>query len=119
MLGSNSWMQTPQGFHIVDGRVVPLDWLKIVFNPSFPFRLVHMSLAAFIVAATIVAGCAAGHLLNGRRGEGIRESFSMAAGLILVTRPIQMIAGGPHGLNTRGHQPGKNAPTRGPWGPAE
>ncbi len=82
ILASNSWMQTPQGFHIVDGRVVPLDWLKIVFNPSFPFRLVHMSLAAFIVAATIVAGCAAWHLLNGRRGEGIRKSFSMAAGTI-------------------------------------
>src|SRR6202165_4222282 len=80
ILASNSWMQTPQGFHIVDGRVVPLDWLKIVFNPSFPFRLVHMSLAAFIVAATIVAGCAAWHLLHGRSGEGIRKSFSIGGG---------------------------------------
>ena len=115
ILASNSWMQTPQGFQIVDGRVVPLDWLKIIFNPSFPFRLVHMSLAAFIVAATIVAGCAAWHLLNGRSGEGIRKSFSMAAGMILVTAPIQMIAGDQHGLNTREHQPAKIAAIEGLW----
>src|SRR6202040_139062 len=100
ILASNSWMQTPQGFQIVDGRVVPVDWLKIVFNPSFPYRLVHMSLAAFIVAATIVAGCAAWHLLNGRGGAGIKKSFSMAAGMILVTAAIQMIVGDAHGLTT-------------------
>jgi cytochrome d ubiquinol oxidase subunit I len=115
ILASNSWMQTPQGFEIVDGIVVPLDWLKIVFNPSFPFRLVHMSLAAFIVVATIVAGCAAWHLLNGRRGEGIKKSFSMAVAMILVTVPIQIIAGDQHGLNTREHQPAKIAAIEGLW----
>jgi cytochrome d ubiquinol oxidase subunit I len=115
ILASNSWMQTPQGFEIVDGRVVPLDWLKIVFNPSFPFRLVHMSLAAFIVAATIVAGCAAWHLLNGRRSEGITKSFSMAVGMILVAVPIQMFAGDAHGLNTLRYQPAKIAAIEGLW----
>jgi cytochrome d ubiquinol oxidase subunit I len=115
ILASNSWMQTPQGFQIVDGRVVPLDWLKIIFNPSFPFRLVHMSIAAFIVAATIVAGSAAWHLLNGRSGDGIRKSFSMAVGMILVAAPIQMIAGDSHGLNTLEHQPAKIAAIEGVW----
>jgi cytochrome d ubiquinol oxidase subunit I len=115
ILASNSWMQTPQGFEIVDGRVVPLDWLKIIFNPSFPFRLVHMSLAAFIVVATIVAGCAAWHLLNGRRGEAITKSFSMAVAMILVAAPIQIIAGDAHGLNTLEHQPAKIAAIEGLW----
>ena len=115
ILASNSWMQTPQGFRIEDGRVVPLDWVKIIFNPSFPFRLVHMSLAAFIVVATVVAGCAAWHLLKGRNGEGIRRSFSMAVGMILVAAPIQMIAGDAHGLNTLEHQPAKIAAIEGLW----
>ena len=115
ILASNSWMQTPQGFQIVDGRVVPLDWLKIIFNPSFPFRLVHMSLAAFIVVATVVAGCAAWHLLKGRNGEGVRKSFSMAVGMILVVVPIQIIAGDQHGLNTLEHQPAKIAAIEGLW----
>ena len=115
ILASNSWMQTPQGFSIVDGAVVPLDWLKIVFNPSFPYRLVHMSLAAFIVAATIVAGCASWHLLNGRRGEGIKKSFSMAVGMLLVAAPVQMVAGDAHGLNTLEYQPAKIAAIEGLW----
>jgi cytochrome bd ubiquinol oxidase subunit I len=115
ILASNSWMQTPQGFAIVDGRVVPLDWLKIIFNPSFPFRLVHMSLAAFIVVATIVAGCAAWHLRNGRSDAGIRQSFSMAVGMILVAVPIQMIVGDAHGLNTLAYQPAKIAAIEGLW----
>jgi cytochrome d ubiquinol oxidase subunit I len=115
ILASNSWMQTPRGFHIVDGRVVPLDWFKIVFNPSFPFRLVHMSLAAFIVAATIVAGCAAWHLLNDRRGAGIIKSFSMAVGMILVVVPLQILAGDQHGLNTLQYQPAKIAAIEGLW----
>ena len=115
ILASNSWMQTPQGFQMVDGRVVPLDWLQIIFNPSFPYRLVHMSLAAFLAVAAIVGGCAAWHLLNGRSSEGIRKSFSMAAGMILVTAPIQMIAGDQHGLNTLEHQPAKIAAIEGLW----
>jgi cytochrome bd ubiquinol oxidase subunit I len=115
ILASNSWMQTPQGFQMVDGRVVPVDWLKIIFSPSFPFRLVHMSLAAFLVVANIVAGCAAWHLLKGRSGEGIRKAFSMAMGMILVTAPIQMIAGDQHGLNTLEHQPAKIAAIEGLW----
>jgi cytochrome bd ubiquinol oxidase subunit I len=99
----------------VDGRVVPLDWVKIIFNPSFPFRLVHMSLAAFLVAATIVASCAAWHLLHGRSGAAITRSFSMAVGMILVAAPIQMIAGDLHGLNTLEHQPAKIAAIEGLW----
>ena len=115
ILASNSWMQTPQGFEIMDGRIVPLDWLKIVFNPSFPFRLVHMSLAAFLVVATIVAACAAWHLLNGRRGEDITKSLSMAVAMILVAAPIQIIAGDAHGLNTLKYQPAKIAAIEGLW----
>jgi cytochrome bd ubiquinol oxidase subunit I len=115
ILASNSWMQTPQGFQIIDGRVVPLDWLKIVFNPSFPFRLVHMSLAAYLVAATIVAGCAAWNLLNRRSGPEIVTSFSMAIGMILVATPIQMFVGDAHGLNTLEYQPAKIAAIEGLW----
>lgn len=55
ILASNSWMQTPQGFEIVDGRVVPVDWLAVIFNPSFPYRLLHMTVAAFSVARCLSA----------------------------------------------------------------
>ena len=66
ILASNSWMQTPQGYEIIDGRVVPVDWLKVIFNPSFPYRLAHMTVAAYLATALLVGASGAWHLLKGR-----------------------------------------------------
>ncbi len=115
ILASNSWMQTPQGIRIVDNRVVPVDWWKIVFNPSFPYRLAHMGLAAFIVAALVVAATGAWHLLHGRRDPGVRTMFSMSLGLLLVLAPLQILVGDAHGLNTLRYQPVKIAAIEGLW----
>jgi cytochrome bd ubiquinol oxidase subunit I len=115
ILASNSWMQTPQGFKIVDGHVVPTDWLKIIFNPSFPYRLAHMAIAAFIVAALVVAATGAWHLLKGRRDPAVKKMFSMALGLLLVLAPVQAFVGDAHGLNTREYQPAKIAAIEGLW----
>ncbi|AOK32418.1 hypothetical protein WS67_04000 [Burkholderia singularis] len=115
ILASNSWMQTPQGFEIVDGRIVPTDWFQIVFNPSFPYRLAHMALAAFIVAALVVAAVGAWHLLKGRRDKAVKKMFSMALWLLLVLAPLQAVVGDQHGINTLRHQPAKIAAIEGLW----
>ncbi|AOR71177.1 hypothetical protein BBJ41_27230 [Burkholderia stabilis] len=115
ILASNSWMQTPQGFEIVDGRVVPTDWFAIIFNPSFPYRLFHMAIAAFIVAALVVAATGAWHLLKGRRDKGVKKMFSMALWLLLVLAPLQAVIGDQHGINTLKHQPAKIAAIEGLW----
>ncbi len=115
ILSSNSWMQTPQGFSIENGIIVPQDWFAIVFNPSFPYRLAHMAIAAFMVAALLVAGTAAWHLIKGRRDELIKKSFSMALWLILILAPVQIFVGDAHGLNTLEHQPAKLAAMEGHW----
>ena len=50
ILSANSWMQTPAGYTLTpDGRFVPADWWAVIFNPSFPYRLVHMVLAVLSV----------------------------------------------------------------------
>jgi cytochrome d ubiquinol oxidase subunit I len=115
ILASNSWMQTPQGFDIVDNHVVPVDWLKIIFNPSFPYRLAHMAIAAFIVTALVVAAVGAWHLLKGRRDNAVKKMFSMALWMVLILAPIQAIVGDAHGLNTREYQPAKIAAIEGLW----
>jgi cytochrome bd ubiquinol oxidase subunit I len=115
ILASNSWMQTPQGFRIEGDHVVPVDWFKIIFNPSFPYRLAHMAIAAFIVAALVVAATGAWHLLKGRRDPAIRKTFSMALWLLLALTPIQALVGDAHGLNTREYQPAKIAAIEGLW----
>lgn len=115
ILASNSWMQTPQGHAIVDGRVVPVDWLAVIFNPSFPYRLAHMVVAAFLATALMVGAGAAWHLLKGRDNPAVRTMLVMAMGMVLVTAPIQAFIGDQHGLNTLEHQPAKLAAIEGHW----
>ncbi|MFQ6575950.1 cytochrome ubiquinol oxidase subunit I [Pseudomonas sp. UM16] len=115
ILSSNSWMQTPQGVEIIDGRVAPVDWFKIVFNPSFPYRLMHMALAAFLSTAFFVGASAAWHLLRGNDSPPIRKMLSMAMWMILIATPVQIVVGDAHGLNTLEHQPAKIAAIEGHW----
>ena len=115
ILASNSWMQTPQGIAIKSGRVVPVDWFKIIFNPSFPYRLAHMTMAAFLAATLVVAATGAWHLLRGRRDPAVKTTFSMALWLLLVLAPVQAVVGDQHGLNTRKYQPAKIAAIEGLW----
>ncbi len=115
ILASNSWMQTPQGFSIVDGRVMPLDWFAIVFNPSFPFRLTHMAIAAFVATAFFVGSSAAWHLLRKNDTPAVRKMLSMALWMALIVAPIQAVVGDAHGLNTLEHQPAKIAAIEGHW----
>ncbi|MET4037810.1 cytochrome d ubiquinol oxidase subunit I [Bradyrhizobium sp. JR7.2] len=115
ILASNSWMQTPQGFEIIDGRVVPVDWLKVVFNPSFPYRLAHMTVAAYLATALFVGASGAWHLLKGRDTPATRTMLSMAMWMVLVVTPLQIAIGDAHGLNTLKHQPAKIAAVEGHW----
>ncbi|EPM1430321.1 TPA: cytochrome ubiquinol oxidase subunit I [Proteus mirabilis] len=115
ILSSNSWMQTPQGYAIENGVVVPVDWLQVVFNPSFPYRLLHMSIGAFLASALFIASCAAWLLLKGQNTAPVRKMFSMALWLVLIIAPIQAFIGDAHGLNTLEHQPAKIAAIEGHW----
>lgn len=115
ILASNSWMHTPQGYEILDGRAVPVDWLAVIFNPSFPFRLAHMAIAAFLATAFFVGSSAAWHLLKGNDSPASRKMLSMAVWMALVVAPIQALVGDAHGLNTLEHQPVKIAAIEGHW----
>ncbi|CAG9176569.1 cytochrome ubiquinol oxidase subunit I [Cupriavidus pinatubonensis] len=115
ILASNSWMQTPQGYEIISGRAVPTDWFKVIFNPSFPYRLMHMSVAAFLATALFVGASGAWHLLRGRDNPAIRKMLSMAMWMLLIVAPIQAVIGDMHGLNTLQHQPAKIAAMEGHW----
>ncbi|MDB6374497.1 cytochrome ubiquinol oxidase subunit I [Photorhabdus bodei] len=115
ILASNSWMQTPQGHEIVNNQVVPVDWLAVIFNPSFPYRLAHMSTAAFLASAFFIAASAAWHLLKGNDSAAMKKMLSMSMWMILIIAPLQALIGDAHGLNTLKHQPAKVAAMEGHW----
>ena len=111
----NSWMHTPAGFEMRDGVAFATDWWAIIFNPSMPYRLVHMLLASGLTVAFLVAGLSAFRMLVGDRSLGVYSSLrtGLAMGALLI--PIQIFAGDMHGLNTLEHQPQKVAAMEGNW----
>ena len=116
ILAANSWMHTPTGFALnAAGQFVATDWWAVIFNPSFPYRLVHMVLAAYLTTAFVVGAVGAFHLLGDRANEGARVMFSMAMWMAAIVAPIQVVAGDLHGLNTLKHQPAKIAAMEGHW----
>jgi cytochrome d ubiquinol oxidase subunit I len=115
ILASNSWMQTPAGYQIVDGRFFPKSWLHVIFNPSFPYRFVHMLGAAYLSVALVVGAVGAFHLLHNRANVGARLMLSMALWMVLFTAPLQIAAGDIQGDNTLRWQPQKVAAMEGDW----
>lgn len=122
ILAVNSWMQTPAGFEINEvGQFIPVDWLQVIFNPSFLHRFAHMVLAAYLTTAFAVGGVAAYHLLKLHAGtaasnmsvDAVKKMFSMAMWMAAIVTPIQIYAGDSQGLNTLQHQPMKIAALEG------
>ena len=109
ILSVNSWMQTPAGHAInAAGQFVPASgWLPIIFNPSFPFRLAHTVIAAYLTTALAVGGVGVWHLLKDSRQGHARKMFSMAMWMAALVAPMQVFVGDLHGLNTLEHQPAK------------
>ncbi len=116
ILAVSSWMQTPAGYAVnAAGQFVATDWLAVIFNPSFPYRLVHMVLAAYLTTAFVVGAVGGLHLLRDRENEATRIMFSMAMWMAAIVAPIQIVAGDFHGLNTVKYQPAKIAAMEGDY----
>lgn len=120
ILAVNSWMQTPVGYEMAaNGQFLPgPSWAAIVFSPSFPYRLVHTVLAAYLTTAFAVGGVGAWHLLRDKANPGARKMFSMAMWMAAIVAPIQILAGDQHGLNTLEHQPIKVLAMEGDYKPS-
>ncbi|MPT22295.1 MAG: cytochrome ubiquinol oxidase subunit I, partial [Starkeya sp.] len=115
ILSANSWMQTPAGHEIIDGVAHPVDWLAVIFNPSFPYRLAHMVTACYLTTAFVVLAVGARYVYSGRYPEDGRTMMRMALGLIAILAPLQAFIGDAHGLNTLKHQPAKIAAIEAHW----
>jgi cytochrome bd ubiquinol oxidase subunit I len=122
ILAANSWMHTPQGHEIRDGIAYPLDWLAIIFNPSFPYRFAHMMSAAYLTTSVVVLAVGARYALGRAFDQEARTMLRMGTGMLALLAPLQLLLGDLHGLNTLEHQPAKIAAMEGHWedrGPAD
>jgi cytochrome bd ubiquinol oxidase subunit I len=115
ILDANSWMHTPAGFEIVNGRFVPNDWFAVIFNPSFPYRFAHTVTAVYLTTAFTVIGVAAWYLRNNRFVEESRVMITMGVLLASVLVPAQALIGDAHGRNTMEYEPQKLAAIEAMW----
>jgi cytochrome bd ubiquinol oxidase subunit I len=115
ILATNSWMQTPAGYEMVDGLFYPKNWLEIIFSPSFPYRLSHTVVAFYITTGFVVVGVSAWYLLRERFQEEARTMMPMTLWLLTILVPLQMVLGDLHGLNTLQYQPAKLAAIESIW----
>lgn len=115
ILAANSWMHTPAGFRVEDGVFYVTDWSQAIFNPSFPYRFVHMLLAAFLTTTFVIAGVAAWYLLRGDHLQFARRCFSLGLGFAVVLAPAQILVGDMHGLQVKRDQPMKVAAMEAVW----
>lgn len=115
IIALNSWMQTPAGFEMRDGKAYPLDWLEIIFNPSMPYRLAHMLIASGLTAAFLIAGLSAYRLLKGDHKPAPRLALKTAVIAAAILIPLQIFLGDMHGLNSLKYQPAKIAAVEAVW----
>lgn len=116
ILSANSWMQTPAGYSIAaDGRFIAQDWWAIIFNPSFPYRFAHMTLATLLGTATLLAGASAWQLLHAPENPRARLTYSMALWALAALIPVQIVVGDLHGEHSLEYQPQKVAAIEGTW----
>ncbi len=115
ILSANSWMHTPVGYEMHDGVAFPVDWWQIVFNPSFPYRFVHMLIAAYLSTSVVVLAVGARYRMAGRFDAEARTMIRMGLGMVLALAPLQLVVGDAHGLNTLHHQPTKIAAMEAHW----
>ena len=119
ILATNSWMQTPAGYQIIDGRFFPQSWTDIIFSPSFPYRLAHTVCGFYVTTAFVVLGVAAYTLRRDERRDEGRTMLRLALWFLVIFLPLQMVLGDQHGLNTAEHQPAKLAAIEGLWDTGE
>ena len=115
ILALNSWMQTPAGYEIVQGKFYAKDWLAVLINPSFPYRLTHVLLASTLTTSFLMAGLSAWQLIKGSATNGSYKAMRCAIIAAAIAIPLQFLAGDAHGLNTREHQPAKIAAIEAIW----
>lgn len=115
ILSANSWMQTPQGYELIDGRFFPVNWFQIIFNPSFPYRFLHNVVAFYITTGFVVIAVGAYLIQKTKFFEEGKVMLSMTFALLTLLVPLQVLLGDLHGLNTLEYQPAKLAAIEGHW----
>ena len=109
VIAVNGWMNNPEGFDVVNGKVVnPQPWDALI-NTNMWHELIHMYLAGYIVSGFIVAGVYAYAWLRGKRDHYHRTALVVTLAFASLAAPVQVVVGDWAGRTVAEHQPVKLA----------
>ena len=116
IISANSWMQHPTGYvQLADGTLRATDWGQVIFSPTFPVRLLHMVLAAFLTTSLVVGAASAWRLLKDSDEDESCMALKMAIGMFAIVAPLQLVAGDMSGKLALRYQPAKLAAIEAFW----
>lgn len=115
IMSANSWMQTPSGYELIDGKYIVGSWWSVVMNPSFIPRFIHMILASYVTTCFVIIGVASYYLLRKKAVEAAKKTMSFALWAALLLVPLQIGVGDAVGLMVKEYQPLKTAAMEGLW----
>ncbi|MDR6407171.1 cytochrome ubiquinol oxidase subunit I [Paraburkholderia terricola] len=112
---ANSWMQTPAGVTVQNGKIVVTDYVAAIFNPDMVWGVTHMWVAAIETGMFVIAGISAWHLFRRRHPEFFARSFRLALTVLVFAAPLQIWLGDASGGSVFRTQPAKGAAIEGHW----
>lgn len=115
IMSANSWMQTPSGYQLVDGKYIVDSWWAVVFNPSFLPRFIHMLLASYVTTCFVIMAVSGYYLLRKKCNAIAKRCLAFGVWSALILVPLQIGVGDIVGINVHHYQPLKTAAMEGVW----
>ena len=110
VIAVNGWMNHPAGFRLENGRAVDVEPMRALFgNSYFWHEMIHMYLAAFLVAGFVTASVYAVARLRGRRDRYVRVAMAVPLAVAAIAAPAQVVVGDWAAREVARHQPTKLA----------
>lgn len=115
ILTANSWMQTPAGGKLVEGKFMVDDYFQAIFNPFMAVSVSHMFLATLETSLFVIGGISAWYIFNKRHEAFFAKSLKIVLIVLIAVAPLQLYVGHLSGEQVYHRQPTKMAAMEALW----
>ncbi len=115
ILTANSWLQTPSGTELVNGKFIVNDYFQAILNPFMAKSFLHMFFATLETSLFVIGGISAWYILNQRHPAFFAKSFKIVLAAAIAVTPLQIYIGHLSAEQVYHYQPTKLAAIEAKW----
>jgi cytochrome bd ubiquinol oxidase subunit I len=115
ILVANSWLQTPAGGEMVNGKFIVSDYFQAIFNPFMVRSVAHMFLATLETSLFVIGGISAWYILKQRQVAFFSQSLKIVLAAAIAVTPLQILVGHLSAEQVYQYQPTKLAAIESKW----